>query len=162
MARVTWSCNTASNKVTVKNKCFVTPSDMLSQHFSWQHTFDSQCFCFYWGFFCPLFQRVIIFIGDIPHSSLKKHECPIFSKSRAEKHHQGVPEWAVRLYASWQHYLKARGRKHTKITRATSLKTRGETSDLTWTRNYHTMCSAYPTWQQLLDDPVEAIWCVSD
>lgn len=33
----------------------------------------------------------------------------------------------------------------------------GETSDLTWTLNYHTVCSAYPTWQQLLDDPVEAI-----
>lgn len=46
----------------------------------------------------------------------KRNEFPLDSKSRAEKHHQGVAERAVRLHASWQHYLKPGGRnRKTKV-----------------------------------------------
>lgn len=57
-----------------------------------------------------------IFYPGLPAGTSRKvweeHELPLFSKSRAEKHHQGVAERAVRLHASWQHYLKPRGEKN--------------------------------------------------
>lgn len=40
---------------------------------------------------------LLLFLGAAKESS--QNECHLFSKSCAEKHHQGVPEWAVRRLA---------------------------------------------------------------